>query len=52
MISNLEKYTKVVAILNKDTAEKTTRAFNLFGDSFKNHSVIRFKEKNSSNSSS
>ena len=26
-----EKYAKVVALLNKDTAEKTTKAFNLFG---------------------
>ena len=33
-----EKYAKVVALLNRDTAEKTTRAFNLFGSSFKNHS--------------
>ena len=33
-----EKYAKVVALLNRDTAEKTTKAFNLFGSSFKNHS--------------
>ena len=26
-----EKYAKVIALLNRDTAEKTTRAFNLFG---------------------
>ena len=51
-----EKYAKVVALLNRDTAEKTTKAFNLFGDSLKNHSenhsVIPFKEKNPSNSNS
>ena len=28
-----EKYAKVIALLNKTTAEKTTKAFNLFGDS-------------------
>ena len=33
-----EKYAKVIALLNRNTAEKTTKAFNLFGDSFKNHS--------------
>ena len=33
-----EKYAKVVALLNRSTAEKTTKAFNLFGSSFKNHS--------------
>ena len=33
-----EKYAKVVALLNRETAEKTTKAFNLFGSSFKNHS--------------
>ena len=27
-----EKYAKVIALLNRDTAEKTTRAFNLFGN--------------------
>ena len=26
-----EKYAKVVALLNRGTAEKTTKAFNLFG---------------------
>ena len=41
-----EKYAKVIALLNKETAEKTTKAFNLFGDSFKNHSVINFERKN------
>ena len=33
-----EKYAKVIALLNKTTAEKTTKAFNLFGSSVKNHS--------------
>ena len=33
-----EKYAKVVALLNRNTAEKTTRAFNLFGGYSKNHS--------------
>ena len=27
-----EKYAKVIALLNRNTAEKTTKAFNLFGD--------------------
>ncbi len=27
-----EKYAKVIALLNRDTAEKTTKAFNLFGN--------------------
>ena len=36
-----ERYAKVVALLNRDTAEKTTKAFNLFGADFKNHSVIK-----------
>ena len=26
-----EKYAKVIALLNRETAEKTTKAFNLFG---------------------
>ena len=41
-----EKYAKVVALLNRDTAEKTTKAFNLFGSSFKNHSENHSKEGN------
>ena len=47
-----EKYAKVIALLNRETAEKTTKAFNLFGSSFKNHSVINFERKNLSNSNS
>ena len=33
-----EKYAKIVALLNRSTAEKITRAFNLFGGYSKNHS--------------
>ena len=51
-----EKYAKVIALLNRETAEKTTKAFNLSGSSFKNHSenhsVINFKKKSLSNSKS
>ena len=43
---------KIVTLLNRDTAEKTIKAFNLFGSSFKNHSVIDFERKNLSNSNS
>ena len=41
-----EKYAKVVALLNRSTAEKTTKAFNLFGSTFKNHSENHSKEGN------
>ena len=51
-----EKYAKVVALLNRSTAEKTTKAFNLFGAFSKNHSenhsVIKFERKSLSNSNS
>ena len=44
-----QRYAKVVALLDKSTAEKTTQAFNLFGDFSKkhseNHSVIKFEKK-------
>ncbi|MCZ0932459.1 MAG: tyrosine-type recombinase/integrase [Oligoflexia bacterium] len=32
-----EKYAKVVALLNRETAEKTTKAFNLFGSERENN---------------
>ena len=48
-----EKYAKVIALLNRETAEKTTKAFNLFGTNFKNHSEnhskIKDKKKKLSN---
>ena len=51
-----EKYAKVIALLNRETAEKTTKAFNLFGSSFKNHSEnhseINFERKSLNNSKS
>ena len=51
-----ERYAKIVALLNRDTAEKTTKAFNLFGNSFKNHSenhsVIKFERKSLRNPNS
>ena len=44
-----QRYAKVVALLDKSTAEKTTQAFNLFGAFSKNHSenhsVIKFEKK-------
>lgn len=35
-----EKYAKVVALLNRETAEKTTKAFNLFGSEKKQEQRI------------
>ena len=36
-----EKYAKVVALLNRETAEKTTKAFNLFGSERENNVIKR-----------
>ena len=47
-----EKYAKVIALLNRRTAEKTTKAFNLFGDSFRNHSENHSKPEREDESSS
>ena len=51
-----QRYAKVVALLDKSTAEKTTQAFNLFEAFSKNHrenhSVINFERKKLSNSNS
>ena len=35
-IQMTERYAKVVALLSRDTAEKTAKVFNLFGDKIKN----------------
>lgn len=40
-----EKYAKVVALLNRETAEKTTKAFNLFGSEREdNQEVLKCSE--------
>ena len=41
-----EKYAKVVALLNKETAEKTTKAFNLFGSERKSNQELLESSEN------
>ena len=41
-----EKYAKVVALLNRETAEKTTKAFNLFGSEKENNQRILESSEN------
>ena len=41
-----EKYAKVVALLNRETAEKTTKAFNLFGSERKSNQELLESSEN------
>lgn len=42
-----EKYAKVIALLSRNTAEKTAKVFNLFGEETKNHRSITQKRPDS-----
>lgn len=46
-----EKYAKVVALLSRNTAEKTAKVFNLFDRETENHSESHSKTRNESKSS-
>ena len=41
-----EKYAKVVALMSRNTAEKTAKVFNLFGEETENHSENHSKREN------